>query len=248
MAKRNKHPNNLAGKATVMVRKNIHKQIDFFRVANKLLAEPRIKALPFRKNGYPDLTRFKFPKFLPPDIEVWPYSKRHQARRKSRTILVFFEPDPSLYGYLNNLDALTSELRDYYAVCGFDLSPCGSDDLRGQRMMILLNHLVDAHLLTSEVNVIPSLRTGDVQTFDSLTSYPRNIAFALGSLGCAQVNIAHNIRNLTTKVFMAEPSEILSYGFLRPEYRDTLSVLHVPFREEPDYRSVRFGRTNRKAA
>ena len=61
-------------------------------------------------------------------------------------------------------------------------------------------------------------------------------------------NNGYEVRNLTTKVFMAEPSEILSYGFLRPEYRDTLSVLHVPFREEPDYRSVRFGRTNRKAA
>ena len=231
-----------------MARKNIHTQIDFFRVASKLPVEARTNALPFRRNGYLDLPRFRFAKHLPSDIEVWPYSKRHQARRKSRTILVFFESDSLLYGYLNNLDAVTSELREYYAVCGFDLSPCGGDDLHLQRMMILLNQLVVAHFLVNGITVIPSLRTGDVPTFDSLTSYPRDIAFALGSLGCAQGNIAHNIRNLTTKVFMSEPSEIMSYGFLRPEYRDTLQTLRVPFREEPDYRSVRFGRTNRKAA
>ena len=231
-----------------MAKQNIHKQIDFFQVTDVLLAEASTKALPFRKNGYLDLTAFKFLKSLPPDIEVWPYGKRHQARRKGRTILVFFEPDTLLYGYLNKLDAVTTELRDYYAVCGFDLSPCGNDDLRAQRMMILINQLINAHFLLNGVNVIPSLRTGDVPTFDALGSYPRGIAFALGSLGCAQGNIAHNIRNLSTKMFMAEPSELLSYGFLRPEYREVLEVQQTPFRETPDYRSIRFSRISRKAA
>ena len=240
--------NSLARKATVMTRKNIHKQIDFFRIADSLLKEVKSKNLPFRANGYPDLTRFKFLRALPADIEVWPYSKRHQALRKSRTVIVFFEPDTQLYGYLNKLDVVSEELSEYYAVCGFDLSPCGSDDLRLQRMMILLNQLVNAHLLMSGVNVIPTLRTGDVPTFDALVSYPRDIAFALGSLGCARGNVAHNIRNLTTKVFMTEPSELLSYGFLRTEYKAVLDTLQVPFREEPDYRSIRSGRANRKAA
>lgn len=222
------------------------KNINLFQTVEFLHSEAKNQGIKFSSEGYPILHDFSFKKIIPGSIEMLPYSKRHQATKPSETILVFFENDQLLYGYLNNLSKVTNELRGYYATCGFDISPCLNDPLEQQQMALLINILVNTHFLHSGIPVIPTLRTGDVQTFNVLRAYPTNIVFSLGSIGCSQINMNRGTINLTTKIYLTEPSEIISYGSLPNKYLSALETQNIPVKQFLDYRSKSFSRTCKK--
>lgn len=85
---------------------------------------------------------------------------------------------------LNRLGEIVYELRDYFAVAGFDLSPCVNDPIEEQQLALLLNSSVNAYLMANGVQVVPSLRTGGLATLGVLRTYPEDIAYAVGVLGC----------------------------------------------------------------
>lgn len=216
---------------------NIHKEINLFKYAEhaqKLLCHAGVDFLP---NGFPDFSKFEFPQHVPEDIELWPYSKRNQAKNPQRTILTFFEADPLLYGYLNTLDKVASNLSLYYGVTGFDLSPCIDFTLAEQNTALLLNALTNGLFLVSGIRVIPSLRTGVVSTTSALRSYPRNICYAFGSLGCNQKFQQIGQLLMRLKISLCEPSQVLSYGILRDSDRKIFADWGIPLISFVDYQT-----------
>jgi hypothetical protein len=214
---------------------NIHKNINLFKYAdfaqNHLIKE----GVKFTPNGLPVLTNFSYPCILPEDIEVWPYNKRNQAKNPSRTIITFFESDLNLYGYINLIDKITSNLGIYYGVTGFDISPCLEFSIEEQKMALLINTLTNGIFLTNGIKVIPSLRTGNIETIDALKSYPKNVCYAFGALGCNQKH--KNIGNLLTelKLALCEPSKILVYGNLSTLDKKIFNNWKIPFISYLDY-------------
>ena len=215
----------------------IHKIINLFKYAEQAQQLLSDEGIVFYDNGFPDLTEFEYIKEAPDDIELWPYSKRNQVLNPRKTILTFFEADPALYGYLNSLDKVVSNLSIYYGVTGFDLSPCLDFSVAEQNAAILINTLTNGLLLTHGIRVIPSLRTGDVSTVSVLKSYPRKICFAFGALGCNQKlkNIGRQLIEL--KLALCEPSQILAYGKLSKIDSAIFSAWNIPVINRLDYQT-----------
>lgn len=225
---------------------DIHKEINLFKYAEqaqRLLAK---EGVCFTSNGFPDLTHFMYTKTLPEGIEVWPYNKRNQAVNPSKTVLTFFESDPSLYGYLNSLDKVAANLSLYYGVTGFDLSPCLDYSVKEQNAALLLNTLTNGLFLSHGIRVIPSTRTGNVETVSALRSYPKNICYAFGCLGCNQKlkNLGHLLMEL--KLALCEPSLILAYGKLTNPDRAIFSKWGIPVVNALDYQTKTRRRTNER--
>lgn len=193
---------------------DIHKEINFFKYAGQAQRLLSKEGVCFFQNGFPNLTHFSYPKSLPEDIEVLPYNKRNQAVDPRKTVLTFFEADPSLYGYINSLDKVAANLALYYGVTGFDLSPCLDFSIEEQNAALLLNTLTNGLFLIHGIHVIPSMRMGNAETASVLKSYPKNICYAFGCLGCNQKlkNLGRLLMEL--KLALCEPSQILAYGHL----------------------------------
>ena len=225
---------------------DIHKDIDLFRYAESAQRELDRHGIAFNDHGFPDLTKFNYPQSIPADIEVWPYSKRNQASDPRKTILTFFEADPLLYGYLNSLDKVAANLSLYYAVTGFDLSPCLNFSVKEQNAALLLNALTNGLFLTQGIRVIPSFRIGSAETITSLKSYPRNICYAFGSLGCNQdlQNLGHLLMEL--KIPMCEPSQILAYGRLSNADKSIFQKWSVPVMNAIDYQTLSRRKTKQR--
>lgn len=174
---------------------------------------------------------------LPEFIEVWPYSKRNQARNPRNTILTFYEADTCLYGYLNTIEKVASNLSIYYGVTGFDLSPCLDFSIEEQNAALLLNALTNGVFLTQGICVIPSLRIGNSETVNALESYPQNICYAFGALGCGQKYRFIGQQILALKLALSRPSQVLAYGKLIDADRQIFDNWNIPVLNVPDYQT-----------
>lgn len=218
---------------------NIHKQVNLFKYAESAQRLLQSCGVPFREDGFPDLTGFRYRKTVRENVCMLPYAKRNQTADPGNTILNFFEPDSLLYGYLNTLDKVAANLAVYYAVSGFDLSPCLDSSIEEQNAALLVNTLTNGLLMAHGITVIPSMRTGNIETVTRvLESYPRNVCWSYGSHGCNRrfKRVGGLISGLKTA--LCEPSEILSYGKLSDSDRMLFEAWNVPFREFDDYRTA----------
>lgn len=220
---------------------NIHKNINLFKYAEHAQNILCKHGVCFSDNGYPDLTGFTYPTTIPDGIEVLPYSKRNQARNPKRTILTFFEADPLLYGYLNSLDKIVANLYLYYGVTGFDLSPCLDFPIEEQNAALLINALTNGLILSHGIKLIPPLRTGGIETVSALKSYPTNICYAFGCLGCNQklANLGHLLMEL--KLALCKPSQILAYGNITDADSAIFRKWGVPVMPAIDYQTHNAG-------
>lgn len=214
-------------------------KINFFKIAARLQTIICERKVPFLSNGYPDLTMFQYPQKMPEHIEVWPYSKRNQAQDPKRTIITFYEDDFLLYRDLNRIDTVIENLSLYYAATGFDISPCVDSLLKRQRAALLIDTLTNALIMSNGIHIIPSLRTGGIETVDVLKCYPRNICYAYGALGCSQQfqNYAEYLTAL--KLMLCEPSQLLVYGKLTQKDKAIFAERNIPIREFLDYQRRR---------
>lgn len=223
-------------------------EIDIIEKATWLLNELKRRKIPIRSDGYPDLRGMDYALQFPDGLEIWPYEKRRQARNKGKTLLVFYEGDQNLYGYLNKLDEIIAGASGYFAVAGFDISPCVNDLIELQRMALLLNSLVNAYLMVNGIRVVPSLRTGSLSTIQALRIYPERIAYAAGVLGCHQGEKCVDEMLFKLKLMIAQPSCLAVYGTMRERDRQFLDSCDIPYVSEDDYRTRRFAQYSRKAA
>lgn len=227
------------------------KRLNIFNLTYTLENTLRKEGIPFNTFNYPDFRQFDFPQSVPSDCEMLPFRNRHRAFNKKKTIICFNSDDPTLYSYLPRLDDMIDECkRDYYAICGFDLSICGGTDLSEQSAYLLADMLVTGYALVRGARVIPNWRIGDMPTSVALKSYPQHICFAAGTLGCAQRNIARGQVETIHKIILTKPSTLLVYGPLRREYASVLDNWNVSYRVWNDYRTDSYAGKykNRKAA
>ena len=225
---------------------NIHKEINLFKYAEQAQQLLARKGIDFTSKGFPDLTHFTYTTTLPEEIEVWPYNKRNQALNPSKTVLTFFEDDKLLYGYLNSIDKVTSNLILYYGVTGFDISPCITSNTAIQKAALLINTLVNGILLTNNIRVIPSLRTGGPETVAALKCYPQKICYAYGSLGCRQKLLALGQQMTAFKLALCKPSQVLVYGNLSATDATLFDNWNTPVLSFPDYQRESRKRSKQK--
>lgn len=211
--------------------------INLFTIAERFQNILMNSGVTFKENGYPDLTSYQYIEKLPHCIEVFPYSKRNQAKNPRKTALTFFEDDGLLYRDLNAIDKVVSNLSLYYAATGFDLSPCINYSHEVQNVAVLLNALTNGLFLDNGIKIIPSLRTGDVGTIDVIKCYPQNICFAFGALGCNQKFQTYAQCLSVLKLVTCKPSQILVYGKLSNSDKEIFENWNVPFRSFLDYQT-----------
>lgn len=226
---------------------NIHKQINLFKYAEKAQRLLHERGVPFSGDGFPDLNGFDYERTIPENLQMLPYSKRNQAANPQCTILNFFEPDFLLYGYLNTLDKVAANLSVYYAVAGFDLSPCLDASIEEQKASLLINMLTNGLLMANGITVIPSMRTGNLETVTHvMKSYPRNVCWVYGAHGCNQRHKGIGGMISGIKIAICEPSEVLSYGRLAESDRMLFAEWNIPVREFEDYQTVTRGISARR--
>lgn len=214
-----------------------NKDMDFFGYAAQAQSLLSSNGVCFHSNGFPDLRKFRYPNTIPDDIEVWPYSKRNQAINPRKTVLTFFEDDWLLYGYLNSLDKVAANLGLYYGVTGFDLSPCLDFSIEEQNAFLLINSLTNGLFLMNGIQVIPSLRIGGIETLPALKSYPQDVCYAFGALGCGQRYQAIGRQILSLKLAFSRPNQVLAYGRLRADDERIFRQWNVPILNVIDYQT-----------
>ena len=225
---------------------DIHRNINFFEITARFQNALHDKGVKIKDDGFPDLKPFSYSKVISKTFEMWPYSKRNQAKDPQSTILTFFEDDQLLYGYLNSIDKVTSNLILYYGVTGFDISPCITSNTAIQKAALLINALVNGILLTNNIRVIPSLRTGGPETVSALKCYPQNICYAYGSLGCGQKLLALGQQMTALKLALCKPSQVLVYGNLSATDATLFDNWNTPVLSFPDYQRESRKRSKQK--
>ena len=222
----------------------IHKHINFFKVVEHFQNLLHDSGVRIKNDGFPDLTDFDYPKSIPPDVEMWPYSKRNQAQKPRNTIITFFETDPILYADLNTIDKVICNLALYRYTTGFDISPCLDFNIEAQKAALVINALTNGIMLSHGIAVIPTLRTGSIETTSYLNCYPKHICYAFGALGCNQRYASYGQLLTATKLALCEPTQVISYGKMSACDRELFYGWGVPVLNIPDYQT----RCRKKAA
>lgn len=207
------------------------------------------KGVPFTDKGLPVIPAECFLDFLPNGYGMLPYDKGWSAKCKSRTVLCGFEDDRIIYAHVRNLvkavvkggDRLERALaffRQFFAVCGFDLSVCRNMPLEEQEMFFLLNQLLNASLAVNGIRLVVNFRMGSEETLPLLaTVCPQEVACAVGTLGCRCSNHIAGEVFLKVRLLALRPSQLLIYGPFTPRYRRILDEENVRFRHFVDYRT-----------
>ena len=78
--------------------------------------------------------------------------------------------------------------------------------------------------------IAPNFRIGSITTIIALKSYPENIPFVSGVLGCFNGDIKFNMAYMKAKIMFAKPQSLIIYGQLRKEYRMVLDELGIKYR------------------
>lgn len=151
------------------------------------------------------------------------------VKDKPRTLLCFFCEDSRIFPRLENVIGEMDEYRQYMGVVGTDATVTGGMDIEWQEMMILVNQLFLAVLGVSGIKVVQNLRIGDQSSLRCLSSVPRGVLCASGTLGCDQTEFPFDMR-YSEKIFYMRPSGVVLYGRDDPIMRAQLDMAGVPHR------------------
>ena len=136
------------------------------------------------------------------------------------------------------LERVLGFYRQFYAVCGFDLSVCRNAPLEEQEMFLLLNQLLNAVLAVNGIPLVANFRMGSEETLQPMaTTYPKDVAYAVGSLGCCDQFYTIGEVLLKSRLLAFWPRQLLIYGSFSPYYRRILDEENIPYRHFIDYRS-----------
>ena len=215
----------------------IYKHINFFKVVEHFQNLLHDCGVRIKNDGFPDLTGFNYPKSVPADVEMWPYSKRNQAQNPRNTVITFFEADPILYSDLNSFDKVICNLALYRYTTGFDISPCLDFTIKAQKAALVINALTNGIMLSRGLTVIPTLRTGKIETISYLNCYPKQICYAFGALGCNQKYASYGQLLTAVKLALCEPTQVISYGKLSPCDRELFYNWGVAVLDIPNYQT-----------
>ncbi|KAB8299582.1 DUF4417 domain-containing protein [Bifidobacterium apri] len=216
------------------------KSLDIKGLATFLEEDAKAHGIQFTNNGWPQFPQSMLLAEEPADMLPW--RQRHFATNPANTVLCHFDSDEQNYRRIVHMNEDLHEYRKFMAMAGFDLSPRIQWDQNQQKFNILLSMLATLYVGNRGVKIMPNFRTGDSDTFESLTAYPHGTQYAVGSLGCADGHTELNDYYLRMKTLVALPKKLYYYGTLKDEYRETLDDLHIDYTVFPDLRSRTFHR------
>ena len=211
------------------------KIMNLYEQALLLRAKLKMAKWPFNRYGFPVFPREVILEEPPALIE--PIQRIRCCKNPKETLLCSFADDKFIRRRLQNLFDEIGLYRNYYGFGGFDLSPRINWPLQKQKFNIWLSQLATAFVALSGQKILPNFRVGCLQTLYVLESYPKNIPYIIGTLGCAKrYNPLHDYI-FKAKMLIARPSFLMIYGRLRGEYEEMLEKLDVPYMVVSDYRT-----------
>ena len=217
------------------------RKINLHRFAVELYIKLLKLGVKFNEFGYPICPKEMLLTEAPD--EIIPFEHKNSCRNPKKTDVCYFQKDKLLYRRLQKLDSDANILQHYMAVSGFDLSPRLQSDLKNQKFNILLNRMIDVYMAIKGIKILPNFRIGDLETIDSLSTYPVGSCFAVGTLGSSNWKVTEtDLSYLMAKLLYIRPSKLLIYGKLKNEYKRILDELNVPFRVYEDFRTSCFNK------
>lgn len=189
----------------------------------------------FNQYGFPVFPKDVFLDSFPCNVE--PIQRLRCCEDPASTLLCSFADDQHIQTRLQKLFDEINLYKRFVGFGGFDLSPRIYWPLKRQRFNIWLSQLATAFVAMSGQKILPNFRIGNLQTLFALESYPKNIPYIVGTLGCAKRYDPLHAFIFKTKMLFTRPSHLLIYGHLRKEYEKLLQELGIPYTLIPDFRT-----------
>ena len=202
-----------------------------------LLLRARLKKAkwPFNRYGFPVFPREVILEEPPTLIE--PIQRIRCCKNPGETLLSSFADDAFIKRRLCNLIDEINLYGKFLGFGGFDLSPRIRWPFQRQKFNIWLSQLATAFVALSGQKIIPNFRIGNLQTIFALESYPKNIPYVVGTLGCSKRTTPLHKFIFKTKLLVARPSHLTIYGTLKEEYEQLMIEQGVSYNVVKDYRT-----------
>lgn len=215
-------------------------KMNLFKLYFELYSELRRYKIRFLASGFPRFRKSFFTREMP--SEILPFRNRSQSQDKSRTALCTFCDDEYIYPRLNKLKKDIPIYKEYLAVVFFDLSPRVEWKTEQQRFNICLNQMASIYLALNGIKLIGNFRTGDHTTYETLYSYPENIPFFVGTLGCSRKNDESDAYGFEQKILIGAPKECWLYGCEDKLVTRILKDYKISYKVFKDYRTRSFSK------
>ncbi|MGI6033438.1 MAG: DUF4417 domain-containing protein [Coriobacteriales bacterium] len=134
--------------------------------------------------GFPTVDKSWYLDEIPDQMVTYRDRNNGYIRDRSRTVICFFCEDERIYPRFENLFEDLEEYRSFMGVVGADVTVTSDMDIEWQEALMLANQLFAAVLGVSGVKIVQNLRCGSVETLRCLSSVPKGILCASGTLGC----------------------------------------------------------------
>lgn len=210
--------------------------MNLFEIADSLCQKLVYEGIKFTRDGFPIIPEEMILRDYPD--EMIPFEHRNASANSQKTVLTHFSNDEILYRRLKKVEDDIDICKKYMGVAGFDLSPRIGWNVEQQCFNLLLNQLINVYRATNGVKILPSFRIGDMSTITALDSYPPNILYAVGTLGCSKGYVSLNSAYLRVKLLYKRPSGLLIYGKLMPHNKKILDDFGVPYRVYEDFKTT----------
>lgn len=211
------------------------KIMNLYELALLLRAKLKMAKWPFNRYGFP-----VFPKEVileEPPTHIEPIQRIRCCKNPNENLLCSFTNDELIK---RRLRLIFEEIKLYgvfKGFGGFDLSPRIRWPFQQQKFNIWLSQLATAFVALSGQKIIPNFRIGNLQTVFALDSYPKNILYVVGTLGCSKRVLPLHEFIFKTKLLIARPSHLTIYGPLRKEYKQLMIEQGVEYNVVTDFRT-----------
>ena len=212
---------------------------NLFNIFYELHSYLEAHKIEFTCDGYPIFSE----KFILREVptEILPFEHRNAAKDKSKTVICFFANDNLLYRRLMQLKKDLPIYKEFLGVCGFDLSARIGWSIESQKFNICLSQMATIFLALNGVKIIPNFRIGELETLSSLSAYPKNIPFVVGTIGCSQNEVSEFEKYMfLSELFFTMPSVLFVYGKLKQAFKSIANDLSVSVKEITDFRTLCF--------
>lgn len=213
-------------------------EIEAVELYTKYLLE---KGVSFYPDGFPIFKQEWFVKTLP--LQIAPFNKRQYYKGdKSKISICYFGKDEHLYPRVDKIFNEINVLKEYHSVCMMDISisPLMLDEV--QKMNLLINLLFICVVAVNNIKIIPSFRTGDLETLYLLDRSVKNPNYwIMGAVGTQRVRSNSFYENLfRCKCMFLCPKTLLIYGKPNIHTLKCLEEYEINYKIYEDFRDLSY--------
>lgn len=133
------------------------------------------------------------------------------VRNPSKTLLCHYAADEEIYPRIERLQDDIPEYQRFMGCVGFDVTVTNGMSPEWVDELMLLNQLATAVLAVNGVKVVANLRCATADSTRNLSTIPRGVMCASGTLGCDDLEEPWDMSYLA-KVLGVGPDPLLVYG------------------------------------